>query len=344
MSIFDELKAKKLAFAYLLYGPEFYLKERAKDQIIKLALEGAERSLNYDHISGAEPNAAKDAVTLARSIPFAANRRVVLLTEAERAWSYKYGAQIEGKNFLLDYLNAPTPATVLIMMDDQAWSSKEPPKELVAATTKVGRVEKFDLPTGSELKKWIRALAYENGKEIDEDAINLMVQLVGSDLLAMSQEIQKASLYAAKRTVITADDVLATGIKHRVESIFTLIDFVASKNAPKAIKLLEEIFTYADAFQVLALIARQMRILFRAKQLAQKGYTVERIVQSLRLPKFLASRLQYQMEQFNLSQLEQAIIYCSNTDRALKSTPIPPNILLERLILDICLTEQVKND
>lgn len=339
-SIFDELKAKKLFPAYLLYGPEFYLKERAKDQIIKLALEGAERSLNYDHLSGAEQNAAKDAVTLARSIPFAANRRVVLLAEVEKAWNYTDRAQIEGKNFLLDYLTAPTPTTVLIMTDEQAWSTKEPPKELVAATTKIGRVQKFELPTGAELKKWVKTLAYENDKDIDEDAISLLAQLVGSDLLAMSQEIQKASLYAANRGVITADDVLATGIKYKVESIFTLIDFVASKNAPKAIKLLEEIFSYADEFQILALIARQMRILVRAKKLAQNGYTLERIVQSLRLPRFLAPRLKYQMEQFNLNQLEQAIVYCSNTDRALKSTPVPSSLLLERLILEICLMEQ----
>ena len=331
-SIFNELKAGKLQPAYLLYGSEFYLMQRARDEIVKLALQGADKSLNYDHFSGTEPNAAKDAVTAAHNSPFVAARRVVLLTEVEKAWNYEDRKnKVKGKDFLLNYLAAPLSTTVFVMTSEEA-----PPKELVQATARVGRVEELKPPAGTALKRWIKTLAHENGKDIDDEATALLAQLVGPDLMTMSQEIQKAALYAANRKKITKADVIATGIKHRAESIFTLIDLVANKEAQKALKLLGEILSYEKPSQILWFIARQIRILWHAKKLGRNGYTPSQIVKQLGLPPFLATRIHAQMQKFSSNQLKEAICLCADTDRKFKSTPIPQSFLLERLILEIC--------
>jgi len=335
-SILDELRAERLFPAYLIFGTEFYLQQRAKDLITKLALEGADRSLNYDHFSGAEPNAAKEAVTVAHTVPFAAEKRVVVLTEVDKAWHYEDRKnKAEGKKFLLNYLSQPIQSTVLIMTSEES-----PPKELVKATSKVGRAEEFKPPVGASLKKWIKAIAYEHGKDIEQKAVDLLAQLVGPDLLSMNQEVQKAALYAARKKTITVDDVIATGIKHKLESIFTLIDMVANKRAAEALKLMNEILAYEKPTHIISLIARQMRIIWRSKKLAKSGYTPSQITKELKLPAFLAPRLATQMNKFNIAQLQSALSLCARIDRELKTSPTPKNLLLERLILDICWMEQ----
>jgi DNA polymerase-3 subunit delta len=86
-STFDDLQSalskKEFSPIYLLYGEEDFLIEEATDAIMNAALTKDERGFNLDIIYGSEAD-TRDVVSHASSFPMVAERRVVVVREADR--------------------------------------------------------------------------------------------------------------------------------------------------------------------------------------------------------------------------------------------------------------------
>ena len=96
---------------------------------------------------------------------------------------------------LVEYARAPNPSTVLVVTVPQLLV---PSHWLVKAVPAGGIVEIPQL-TGRALGRWLRSRASDDGVELEEEAAQLLITLVGDDPAALSSEVGKAAL-AGPRT------------------------------------------------------------------------------------------------------------------------------------------------
>ena len=102
--ILRNIKAQKIAPVYYLMGEEDYYIDRLSDAIVDAVLAEEEKDFNLDIVYGAETNVDK-VIELAHAYPMMAERRVVLIREAQA---------IRSLDGLEAYLAHLTPTTVLV--------------------------------------------------------------------------------------------------------------------------------------------------------------------------------------------------------------------------------------
>ena len=81
-------------------------------------------------------------------------------------------------------------------------------------------------------------LARDHGKSIAPRAVELLVQAIGSDLVAVDNELAKLSIYIADRPEITSRDVEAVVGEMKVRSVWDLCDAVLSGRTVQSFSLL----------------------------------------------------------------------------------------------------------
>ena len=103
--IIRSVRAGDVAPVYLLMGPEDYYIDKLSDFLTDTLLTPDERDFNLDVVYGLEITVDK-VIELARAYPMMAERRVVLVREAQ---------SIRSLDALEAYLEHLTPTTVLIL-------------------------------------------------------------------------------------------------------------------------------------------------------------------------------------------------------------------------------------
>jgi DNA polymerase-3 subunit delta len=218
----DALKTGQFEPVYCLCGDNEFRKDEAVRQIINRAIDQGTRDFNVDQLRGSEVDAQALEVSLS-TVPMMSDKRVVVLRDP--------GALKKQARGVLDrYLQSPAPSTVLVLVIS---AGSEPSQEIVDCASTF----EIDTLTGGRLMKWIvRQAKTTHGVEIDPDAVELLQQAVGADLVELAGEIDKLASYADGQRIDAAAVSSVVGVR-RGETIVDLLDAVARRNSTAAITL-----------------------------------------------------------------------------------------------------------
>jgi len=202
---------------------------------------------------------------------------------------------------------AKTPDwTIVVLWETQ--DTKELEKKPLYKTLKAGadvHLYPFPVIEGSALIRWTADRVKSAGAAIAPDALNLLVQMVGSDLWQMHNEIEKL---AARSTggMITTVQVRELVHASFEEQIFDLVDAVSQRRTVDALRLLDEQRQAgaADGY-ILSMLMRQARILLSVRALLQENprATKELLASELGLHPFVAGKALSQARGFTLDSL-----------------------------------------
>ncbi len=278
---------------YLFFGSEDRLKHEAADALIKQAVSSDFADFDLEVLDVLSVGA--DAILAsAAQVPFGSDYRMVVVRGMEQ-WRER-GKSAEAER-LAEGLARMGGSTCLVLI---ASAEEEDDKRKIAVTVKLdnavkklGAVVKFGALKGEGLSKWVSQRVREEGKQIEADAVNLLLDSAGHELLALEQEILKLVCWADEHPVITAKDVGTVTASSPEDVVFKLIDSITRKETDNALQLLAEVHRYdpkpqAVAGKLLALLSRQYRMLWQAKFLDSKRIA-PRDVRSL--PPEIASEL-----------------------------------------------------
>ena len=169
---------------------DFSLYRAVKD--IKAGLGDAEMlatnttSLEGQHLTLSELRNKCDAA------PFLSSHRLVIVDGLLGRFEVKQGRPRSGKTKsgdglgewegLSSYIKQMPQTTVLVLIDEEIEKSNPLLKELAP----LAEVKIFPLLRGRDLKVWIQKRVKEEGGAITPQAVDLLAELVGGDLWAMS--------------------------------------------------------------------------------------------------------------------------------------------------------------
>ncbi|MEW6776285.1 MAG: DNA polymerase III subunit delta, partial [Bdellovibrionota bacterium] len=196
---------------YWIYGEENFFSDRLVAALKKTVVTSAP-DFNFDRFEGKDVPIAK-VIGAACSHPVMAPRRLVLVKGAE---AYK----AEDLEPLAAYCEKPLKTTCLVFVSSDKADLRR--KFFKSLDAQGGLVECRPL-WESEVGSWISRLAKEKGCKVEPAAHALFLDYVGTDLLAIGQTIEKASLLAGEGKAITepiAEQVVALSRQAVIWDVF----------------------------------------------------------------------------------------------------------------------------
>ena len=123
-----------------------------------------------------------------------------------------------------------------------------------------------------DVQKWIVARAEEGHVHIDNAAVSLLLELVGSNVTMLAKEMDKLTLYVGMGGEITPKLVAELVPKSVEQNVFALTEKVV-KRYRRCDANFDGLFTQQEEpIKLLALLVSQFRLLHQVKELQQRGY------------------------------------------------------------------------
>ncbi len=194
-SIEKEIASGDLKPVYLLKGEESYYLKLLTESFETKILDEAEADFNLSVFYGKD--ASMEQIMLsAKQYPVMANRRVVILKEAQ-TMDKRELTKVE------KYLQNPLPTTVLVIVNN----GKDFTQSLATKIGKVGVVFESQKLREEKVVSWIDSYVKKQGFVIDPQASALILEYLGNDLLRISNELSKLLIDQKGRERVTVSDV-----------------------------------------------------------------------------------------------------------------------------------------
>lgn len=198
---------------------------------------------------------------------------------------------------------------------------------------KKAKSQEFEVLTGQKLKNWVKKEFDNYGRDINSEALDLLVKYVGNDLWQMSNEIKKLASY--KKKIEKEDVELLTRSKIETD-IFKTIDAIADKNKKLALSLIHKHLEKGDSpLYLFSMINYQFRNLLMVKDLIDRCKPYNIILKKTGLHPFVVKKTYSQARVFDLQELKKIYQRIFQIDLNIKTGKIEPQLALDLLIAEI---------
>lgn len=325
-SLLAGARAGKWDPVVVLVGSERFLADRAARLLKKAVVGDGPRGFNDDVFHGPQL-VAQRMVAAARTLPMMASARYVLVRDAGEIPADQHDA-------IGAYIASPSPSTCVVLVAEKIDGKSRIAKE----AKKAGAWIECEPLKGALLGRFTAGEAKRRGHPIDEDALSALLDALGNDLAAIDDAIERLSLFVGEKgRAITLDDVEASVVRVRVESIWKVVDAVAARNTRVALagvgSLLED---REPPLRILGSLARQLRMIARAKRALAEGLRGQDVAKAAGAPPFKARDLEASARRFDDEALRAAFRALAEADSALKGSKRPGEIVIEELVLALC--------
>ncbi len=322
----SSLKKGQIEPFYYLYGAETYLRDQATRAITEAALQGTLLREFNDSSFNLFSNDVRDAIAAAEQLPMMSARRVVRLRNFGRLREHD-------EELLVAYLERPVETTVMIFVGDDIDKRKKFGKKLMA-----GAAYEFQPLKPNELPAWIKARLKTLNAEIDPEAGRRLVEVVASDLLTLTNELNKlaaAALPSGRITVELVDQLVSRSREHMN---WDLTDGIVSRNGRVALKVLREFLDDGvEPVLLTGIIAGTFRRLALAKELFDRGAQPQEIFSEVRVPAFKQGDYLSMLRRIDAAKLRRALQRIAETDLSIKTSKATPRMQVEMLVCELLI-------
>ncbi len=345
----SDVQGHKLRPAYVFVGDEVFFRKRCREAILKHLVPADLRDFSIFDFDLAETDLA-EILDRARTPSLMAPFQVFFVRGVKTLFGR---GSNEGKlSAIEEYAKDPNPDAVLIFVADHisipadarhmAMTDKDRYERIresmgqYCAIVELARVEE------GEAIRWLTEYCATQQVKIDPDAARELVDSLGGDMMMISNELEKLSLYVGDKKRITLGDVETMVLAAKQRSLYELTDAISAKDRVRALQMLDAILTTGDGDEaaighlyMLAKTFRQMLVILERNVRDQRMLWAA-LWQGFRVPPFAADDIIKQARRYKSKrELTRAIRLVAKTDLALRSNPPSKRMVLEKLVLDL---------
>lgn len=315
-----DIKSGNFKQAYLLYGEETYLKQQYKQNLVR-ALNPDEDTMNFHHYEGKGTD-VRELIDLCETMPFFADRRVVLL---EDTGFFKNKCEE-----LADYMKELPEYLCLVFVESEV----DKRSRMYKAVKGCGTISEFAKQDEKTLIRWAAGLLGKEGRKITQRDMELLLTKTGTDMGNIRMELEKLISYTHGRDVVTAEDIEEICTTQTTNQIFAMVKAVTEKNQKRALELYYDLLTLKEPpMRILFLLAKQYRQLLQAKQFGAAGLAQPEIAAKLGVPAFVVRNIMTCARAYSVSELEQAVADFVDAEEAVKTGRLEDKLSVELLII-----------
>lgn len=237
---------------------------------------------------------------------------------------------------LSSYLASPAPGTVLALVGEAVGKTTA----LWKACAKAGTILEFAVAKKA-IQGWIAEQFAKRGVRAEPEACALLLQLVGDDLHALSQEVDKLSTWAAGEPIGEREVEILCAASAEVP-IFALTDAWAGRDAARALAASEMILERESkprrdtAARLAGALGTHLSRLRSVKRLAGEGVRSKEAAGKLKMNPYYVQKLYGQADAFSREELHDATVRFAELDGALKGkSKLAPDLEVQRALVDL---------
>jgi DNA polymerase III subunit delta len=228
IQITKDIKAGNLKPIYFLMGEEPYYIDKLTEFIEQNVLEEHERDFNQSILYGRDVT-MDDVIGTAKRFPMIADRQVVVVREAQ-----ELSRTIDK---LEAYAENPQPTTVLVFA--YKYKTLDKRKKITKLLDKVGVVFESKKLYENQVGDWIKRVLSGQGYSIDNKAVAMLVEFLGTDLSKINNELDKLKIILPKGHTFTPNDIEENIGFSKDFNNFELRKAIGEKNQVKAYQIID---------------------------------------------------------------------------------------------------------
>jgi len=327
----QDLKTGNFRPVYLLAGEDTLRIEGVVEKIRKDALGESGSAFNF-HVFQGDQTSVEKILQQALSLPMLGNLQVIWVKNADRC----LGSQ-DTLGALEKYLGHPVKETILLLSADKV----DKRKKWVKVCQENKYLFDFTPPSGEALVQWVLKAARREKLPLEPDQARILCELVGNDLMSLKSEIDKLALLMEDRgQAFSAEEIGRIIMDQAALEGYEITANLEPGKAPEVLKTWFRLSEWGRSpFEIAPLLIARVRkgaILSagRAQNMSDKdiGALSGQNPWSFR---YLEPMVRG-MGRNGLGTALQAALQC---DRRLKGSPLKPNIIIEKLIMDLCRSD-----
>jgi DNA polymerase-3 subunit delta len=321
------LTRRKFHANYFLFGADPFLIELAVTGLAR-ALEEASQGQIAPVTLDLDETSVEEFVNSAQSLSMFAPRQLLVVKGVMKLREH------QGKR-LAQYFSNPNPQTVVIFLagDLDRDQRKKRIFDILSLGTQVVELAPLD---AREVTQWIQDQAEARGCSIEPEAIRFLLDLQGTDLGRLRQEVEKSLLYAGSEKRITLAMVEVVSGFAAAHTLFEFLDAIAERNKAQALGLVEEIFfTGRETGLAFWWFGQQLRQWLQFNELAGKIPAAVIGKQVGVYNSSAAQRMHEQAKRFSRQSLFRAVDRLATVDDKVKSTSVDTRFTMELLVHEL---------
>ena len=313
-----------------LYGQDTYRSRQKLNEIINHYKKIHKSGLNLKYFDGKNLS-FQDFKDEIRSVSMFAEKKLAVLKNTFLNKNFK-------ENFLRDSKEFAESKDIVLFYEEEEFSGDK----LFKFLKKHAKSQEFKPLQSQKLKNWVKKGFDDYGIEIREEALEKLINFVGSDLWQMANEIKKLVSYKLKcpNPEISQRDIELL-VKPKIENdIFKTIDAIASKNKKQALDLIHKHLEKGDTpLYLLSMINFQFRnlLIVKSQELRRKFYAgdVRVLTEKLKMHPYVIQKSTQQTRKFNFEELKKIYQKIFQVDLSIKTGKVEPETALDLFIAEI---------
>lgn len=315
--LWNEIQKGKIASVYLLAGVESYFIDETIRRIkSSLEKEGEIETITID----LDEKPVDTVIDESDTIPFFSSKKLII---AKNASFLKATDKTKEKiqhdlTRLAKWLEFPsdTSITVFIAPYEKLDERKKVTKQMKEHAVYI----LAETPKEHDLAVWVQNEVSAYGKEIDDETIAKLIEMVGMDMLHLQSEIEKICLYLGQEKKITVSIVEELVAKTLEQDAFKMLNAYMRHDVSSALSIYHDlILQKQEPIMLVALLASQIRLMSNVYYLQKKGYHPQQISKQLKVNPYRVKRIVEDRRSISDDALLKALYGLSEVDLKLKS-------------------------
>lgn len=305
---------------YVLAGSDRFLKRMVLEHLVTRLSAGQEGEWSRSVYAG-DSEQLGEVLSELQTPALWGERRVIIVDDAEQFVS-RYRETLEK-------LVGRQTAGVLILLVEK-WASNT---RLAKAMPSDGVIN-CEPPKGRQLVGWCQTRATQQyDKKLALDAAELLVELTGSHLGLLEQELSKLAVYVGDRQTITVQDVDSLVAGNRVQTVWQILEALGRGELSEALIILDRLLEQGEEpLAILGALSWQLRKVAQMARLMSQGLSELQSGQRVGLQAWQRERVVNLLRQLGRRAL-RIYHWLLQTDLQIKSTHLSARSALETLLV-----------
>ncbi len=306
---------------YCLHGAERFLVDRCVHALRAAVVGASGAGLNFDTFELKETG-LRPALAAAQTLPMFAKRRLVL----GRGIDTLKADELEP---LPAYVASPNPSTCLVLIGDKV----DGRLRAFLALRKAGYLHEFPRLRDREVPAWIQREAAARKIPLDGDGAQALAEAAGADLGRLAQALEQVAIYVGPSEKIRRSHVEELIAETRERGVFELTKAIGDGDPVRALTLLANMLRNREPpLRIQYMLARQLRQIWRAKELQAAGAGRQEIASAVGIAPFFIDDVLTPARRMSETALHRSFQRLYQADKSLKSSRIEPELQISRLV------------
>ncbi|MGO4887250.1 DNA polymerase III subunit delta [Anaerobacillus sp. MEB173] len=326
-----KIKRKQISPVYLFFGTEQFLIEETLQTLLNATLQESEMEFNLS-VYEMKETPVDVAIEDAETLPFFGEKKVVLVKDAYFLTGGKEQAKIEHNIKRLEtYVENPVQETIFVLI--APYEKLDERKKIVKLLKQHSEQLNANSLDEKAVKEWIHTYSQEYQIDIPEIAKDRLIQLVGLNLMMITNELEKLTIHVGIGGVIDESIVESLVARTVEQDIFALVDHIVHRRLEKGLRIFYDLLKQKEEpIKILALLARQFRIIYQVKELVRRGYSQKQIAGQIKLHPYVVKLATDQGRLFQDKELLGFLDQLAEADFKMKTGQMEKQLVLELFI------------